>query len=191
MSIYLQFFEYFIDSFGQITIVQVAYFILAICFIVYCGKKISKYIIDRHEQDKIKDAQLKTALDAIEKYPEYRKQSLGIQAQLNQEIASIKESQLSMKARLDKMEQDAQQRERNKCRARLIQSYHYYADVDKNPMQAWTQMESEAFWEQFKDYENMNGDGYVHSEIQPAMELLDVIAMTDKERIVELMHSRH
>ena len=51
-------------------------------------------------------------------------------------------------------------------------------------------MESESFWELFKDYEEMDGDGYVHTDVQPAMNQLEIIEMYDKDRVVELMHSR-
>ena len=57
-------------------------------------------------------------------------------------------------------------------------------------MRAWTSMEAEAFWELFKDYENMDGNGYVHSEVQPAMNRLEVIDIEDVVRITELMESR-
>lgn len=35
-------------------------------------------------------------------------------------------------------------------------------------------MEAEAFWELFRDYEDLGGDGYMHTEVQPAMERLVV-----------------
>ena len=35
-----------------------------------------------------------------------------------------------------------------------------------------------------------DGDGYVHSEVQPAMNSLEVIPMHETERISELMQSR-
>ena len=66
-------------------------------------------------------------------------------------------------------------RERNKLRDKLLQSYRYYIDIQKNPNQSWTKMESEAFWALFRDYEDMNGDGYIHTVVQTAMELLKVI----------------
>ena len=38
-------------------------------------------------------------------------------------------------------------------------------------------MESEAFWDLFKEYEEADGDGYMHTEVQPAMNLLTVLEM--------------
>ena len=48
----------------------------------------------------------------------------------------------------------------------------------------------EAFWKIFKDYEELDGNGHVHSEVQPAMRNLEVIPMHEVEKISELMHSR-
>ena len=67
------------------------------------------------------------------------------------------------------MEEENRRRERNKLRDRILQSYRYYTSPEKNPMRAWSEMEADAFWKIFKDYEDLDGDGYVHSEVQPAM----------------------
>ena len=88
------------------------------------------------------------------------------------------------------MEKDTKRRERNKLRDRLLQNFRYFTSKEKNPLQAWTRMEAEAFWELFKDYEDVDGDGYVHSEVQPAMNLLEVIEMEDTEKVTQLMKSR-
>ena len=51
-------------------------------------------------------------------------------------------------------------------------------------------MEAEAFWKIFKDYEELKGNGYVHTEVQPAMNELEVIPMHETARITELMQGR-
>ena len=63
------------------------------------------------------------------------------------------------------MENDLKRRERNKLRARLLQSYRFYTNPERNPSQSWTRMEAEAFWELFRDYEDANGNGYIHTEV--------------------------
>ena len=80
-----------------------------------------------------------------------------------------------MCAALKDMQEKNERRERNKLRDKLLQNYRYYTDKDKNSSQTWTRMESEAFWELFRDYEDMNGDGYMHTVVQPAMNLLKII----------------
>ena len=88
------------------------------------------------------------------------------------------------------MENDSKKRELNKLYDTLLQSYNYYTNKEKNPMQAWTKMESKAFWDLFTDYEDMGGDGYMHTVVQPAMLLLTVIEMNDIDGISELMKNR-
>ena len=88
------------------------------------------------------------------------------------------------------MENDSKKRENNKLRNTLLQNYKYYTDKTKNPLQAWTKMESEAFWDLFGDYEDMGGNGYMHTEVQSKMQLLTVVEMDDANGISELMQAR-
>lgn len=182
--------EAFLKVFGGLTVANVVQIVLAVAFLIYVGKKIRDYLIKRYEAEQKKDEQLHEALESVRKYPEYRKQSIAIQQKLEGEIQSIRQSQEESVKRLDEMERDTKRRERNKLRDRLLQNFRYFTSKEKNPMQAWTRMEAEAFWELFKDYEDVDGDGYVHSEVQPAMNLLEVIEMEDTERVTQLMKSR-
>ena len=50
----------------------------------------------------------------------------------------------------------------------------YYTTEETNPSKSWTQMEAEAFWGLFSDYEEAGGNGYMHSVVQPAMTELTV-----------------
>ena len=172
------------------TVAYVVKFIMAVAFLVYVGKKVNDYLTKRHDAEKKKNEQLRKALEAVEKYPEYRKQSVEIQKKLENEIQELRKLQEENAERLNRMENDMKRRERNKCRDTLLQNFRYFTSREKNPMQAWTRMESEAFWELFKDYEGADGNGYVHSEVQPAMNRLDIIEMHDADRITELMKSR-
>lgn len=122
---------------------------------------------------------LKEALDGVKKIPEFEKQLLEFIA-----------SQEDQTKRLVKIEEDSKRRERNKLRDRLLQSYRYYTSLEYNPRKEWTRMESEAFGELFSDYEEADGNGYVHTEIQPAMNLLTIIEISDVNRISLLMQSR-
>lgn len=180
----------FLEIFGDVTIATATQVIIALAFVIYIGKLCRDYTLKRHEDEREKDEKLNEALEAVKKYPEYRQQSLDIQKKLEDEIQEIKNSQEANLRRLEKMEENTKRLERNKCRDRLLQNYRYYTSKDKNPMKAWTSMEAEAFWELFKDYENMDGNGYVHSEVQPAMNRLEVIDIEDVVRITELMESR-
>lgn len=142
----------------------------------------------------LKIAELETAVNAL---PGYRAQSLQIQAQLqntDKEILaacvdiknSVLENQNILNARLDRLER----REKNSIRAKLLDEYRLFTDEVKNPMLAWSEMEHHAFFELVRDYEDLNGNDYVHSTVLPAMDELEVIPMSDKQSLIKLMNSR-
>lgn len=182
-------FEQFLKTFGDITLSKIIVFILAIVFLFGIYKQIKKFLdnkknvlIEKHEAEKLKDEQLQKVLEEVNKYPQYKEQSRQIQKQFREEIDGVKESQNRLAESqqqiiesINDMRQKQEKRERNKLRDKLLQLYRYYTDKERNPDQTWTQMESEAFWELFRDYEDMNGDGYMHTVVQPAMSLLKVI----------------
>lgn len=172
----------FIEIFGDITVLQIIEIVLAFGFASMVYRKFKQYLIDRHEAEKIRDTQLKEALDAVHKYPEYRKQSIAIQDKLEDEIQMLRTSLDNYMRRLDKIEDNNNRRARNRLRDTLLQNYRYYANKERNPSQSWTRMESEAFWELFRDYEDAGGNGYMHTEVLPAMQrltIVDVGIMTD------------
>lgn len=134
----------------------------------------------RIETEKERDAKIKIALDAVNKYPEYRKQSIEIQKKLENQILELEDMHKATIARLSKMEEDIKRRERNKIRDRLVQNYRYYTNIETNPSQSWTKMESEAFWELFREYEEAGGNGYMHTEVLPVMERLTVVESNEE-----------
>ena len=141
-----------------------------------------------------KIASLETAINAL---PGYRAQSLQIQTQLqntDKDILaactdiknSVLESQQILNVRLDRLEK----REKNAIRAKLLDEYRLFTDPVKNPMLAWSEMEHHAFFELVHDYEDLNGNDYVHSTVLPAMNELAVVSMSDKPTLLQLMNSR-
>ena len=151
----------FINLFGQVTLSTVVELVLAGVFLYLIYKKVRDFLIERYEAEK--------ALDAVHKYPEYRVQSIKIQQTLENEIQTIRKTMERYQARLDSVEETNKRRECNKLRDRLLQSYRYYTNEETNPSKSWTQMEAEAFWGLFRDYEEAGGNGYMHSVVQPAM----------------------
>lgn len=115
---------------------------------------------------------------------------MKIQEKFTHAIEDLRERQIENSKKLEEMEKSSKAREKNKLRDRLLQSYRYYTSIDKNPLQAWSEMESDAFWKMFGDYESLNGDGHMHTEVQPAMRSLEVIPMHETDKITELMQSR-
>lgn len=173
-------YDEFVNLFGDITVLNVLQVIFAVVFLYFVYKKVRDYLIKRYEDDKKKDAQLKEALDAISKYPQYRQQSIEIQQKLESEIQGLRLAQEENNERLRKMEDAQMKLERNKLRDRLLQSYRFYTDKEKNPTLSWSRMEAEAFWELFGEYEERDGDGFVHTEVQPAMNRLTVVEVDEQ-----------
>lgn len=172
----------FLELFGDITILQLVWFILAVVFVVASYRKFRDYLIKKHENEKVKDDKINKALAATEKYPEYRRQSLEIQKMLKDEIQDLRRnqealtnSQNKIMERLASMEERTDRRDRNKIRDILLQNYRYYTNKETNPTQSWTRTESETFWELFRDYEEAGGNGYMHDDVMPSMQKLMVI----------------
>lgn len=180
----------FLEVFGSFTVASAVQIILAFVFLFFVYKKIKDYLIKKYEADKTRDAQLKEALAAVSKYPEYRQQSIEIQNKLETEIQELRKALNKNTKSIEQLKEDSKKREVNKLRDTLLQNYKYYTDKTKNPLQEWTRMESEAFCDLFGDYEDMGGDGYMHTVVMPAMQLLTVIEMNDTDKITELMQSR-
>lgn len=148
---------------------------------------------ENEERDQ-KIATIQTAVDAL---PGYREQSLQIQAQLQNtdcEILntltviqnSVTANREVLNERLDRLER----REKNAIRAKLLDEYRLFTDEYKNPMLAWSEMEHHAFFELVRDYEDLGGNDYVHSEVIPNVNKLNVIPMSDKQELLKLMSSR-
>ena len=101
----------FLDLFGNITVLNLVQFILAIVFIVIIFKKVKDYLDDKkermiqeYEKNKERDRKLQIALEAIDQYPKYRQQSLEIQQHLEGEIQELRKSQQENTRRLVEME---------------------------------------------------------------------------------------
>ena len=76
----------FLNIFGDITVLQVVELILAIVFLWGIYKQVKKHFdskakeaLEKAEIEKQRDADIKEALDAVHKYPQYRQQSIDIQ----------------------------------------------------------------------------------------------------------------
>lgn len=164
--------------------------------------KKQKELVERQEEKMkqencARDAKIATLEAAVNAYPTYRAQSLQIQSQLqnaDKDILdlcstikdSVLENQTILNNRLDRLEK----REKNTLRAKILNEYRLFTDENKNPRLAWSEMEHHAFFELVHDYEELNGNDYVHSTVIPAVNELDVISIEDKEALLKLMNSR-
>lgn len=174
----------FLNLFGGITLSSLIEIILSVVFLYSIYMKVKKYLdkryeeeAERKEKEEERDKQLKIAIDSINEYPKYRAQSLEIQEKLEAQIKELKESQDINTKRLEEIEESNKLRDRNRLRDILLRYFRYYADEEKNPKHSWPIMEKNAFDELFKEYENAGGNGYMHTDVKPAMDALDVIDM--------------
>ena len=171
--------------------------ILAIAAVVGVWKKFEKKLLDNHDLQQQRDADIKEALDGVRMCPAHREQNKAIQAKLEENDKKLLETcekiqqgvdrnQDILNERLDKLEK----RERNALREKIISLYRMFTSVSKNPLQKWSEMERDSFFNLVGDYEELGGNDYVHSTVLPAMNSLEVVFMDDLESLEELMHSR-
>lgn len=182
--------KYLIKLFGDYSIGWAITVIAALVFLGLCYRKVEKYFSDKAIHEKEKNEQFKKVMDQVNLYPKWHQQSIDIQEQFNGVIADLKEGMEKQQKQLEEIEKENTRRERSKLRDRLLQSHRYFTNPDKNPMHAWSEMEADAFWSMFKEYENVNGDGHIHTNVQPEMRALEVIPMHEDGKITELMGSR-
>ena len=151
----------------------------------------------QRQENIARDAKIAALEATVAALPSYRAQSIQIQTDLqrtDQEIlaacadikSSVVENQHVLNDRIDRLER----REKNAIRAKLLDEHRLFTDEIKNPMLAWTEMEHHAFFKLVEDYEDLGGNDYVHSDVLPAMNRLDVIRMEDKQSLLKLMSSR-
>lgn len=172
----------FLSLFGGISLTQIVVVIIAISFGIGIYKQVKKYFIERYKAEQEQKEKLKEVLDQVAQYPKYRQQSIDMQKYFQEEInklqdaqKQLRETQEAVRVIVERMETESKEREKNKLQDKLLQYYKHYGDIKKNPAQCWTRMESQAFWALFKDYENVGGDGYMHTTVQPAMKLLNIV----------------
>lgn len=185
------------DVFGSMTVALLIEIIVASVGIFIAYKKLKDKIIGSYKERKQQQDDIQEALTGVRNMPTYRQQSLNIQQQLKgadekiletcQKIQEgVNENQRILNERLDRLED----RERNSLRAKILDMHRLFTSKKMNPMQAWTEMERDAFNDLIADYESLNGNGHVHTVVIPEMNMLRVIPMSDVKAVAELFHSR-
>jgi hypothetical protein len=149
----------FLKLFGDITVSNIVTFLIACAFLIGVYIKVKKYLIDKYEIEKSKDDKIKEICEAVKEIPE------------------LKKMQQNNAERLNKIEEENRERECNRLRDIILQNYRHYTNVNTNPSQSWTQMEHDSFFALIKDYEKLNGNGFVHSIVIPAMENLRIVEL--------------
>ena len=157
-------------------------------------KKIVNNLILRMDSQ---EQNIKKLQDAVNKLPQYREQSLKIQAELKDADVSIAELCETIKNEVVENRKEVMQklnrleeREKNALRAKILEEHRFYTDEQRNPLKAWSEMEEHSFRKLVEDYEALGGNDYVHEIVLPDMNRLDVISMQDLARLKELYDSR-
>lgn len=160
------------------------------------------------EKERLFEERLKKVEGEVAQFPTYRQQSIKIQQELilgqQQVKAELKAEQSeivqlcksmnntieSLASKVECHQQKSDEREKNDLRQKLIKEYRLFTDPHKNPAHAWSEMEYKAFMLQVKDYEALGGNDYIHKTVLPAMDGLEVVLMSDSERLEEIMSTR-
>lgn len=179
-----------IEVFGKYSVGSLILLVAAFVFLCKIYWKMKKVIVEQHDLKKAQDEQITRIIEQEAKYPEWRKQSLDIQKKLTERMDEMQKFQEDVMRRIEEIEAERRKQKRNELRDRLLQAYRYYTNQDTNPRHAWSEMEAQAFWDMFGDYEKNGGDGHMHTVVQPAMRALEVIPMHETELVADLMQSR-
>lgn len=178
------------DLFGTLTVAFVIELILAGVFIWCVYLKLKNKIIGSYKEREQQKSDIKKALDAAEEIPTLREELKSSEDRIIDLCQTIQdgvnENQRILNERLDRLEN----RERNDLRAKILDMHRLFTSKKRNPLQAWSEMERDAFNDLISDYEELNGNGHVHTVVIPDMTMLRVIPMTDLESLAELFHSR-
>lgn len=175
--------QYLLQLFGTLPFSTVIIFIAAIAFLVAITRKAYKFIVTVHDEFQERE---QTLVDIKNNLTQITQK----QDQLEESITTVIAKQQALAARQEEIETKNRTLALNKLRDTLLQSYRYYTSLDKNPMQAWSEMEKDSFDKLFADYEELGGNGFMHSTVAPEMALLRVISMNDSIAITDLMKSR-
>ncbi len=107
----------------------------------------------------------------------YREQSLEKQASIEKHFSDIDNKIDNLIQMVNAQHEETREIKRNELREKLLNMYRFYTSIEQNPKQEWNEMEAEVFWDLFKDYEKLGGNGFMHNTVKPAMKALKVVTI--------------
>lgn len=107
----------------------------------------------------------------------YREQSLEKQASIETHFSDIDSKIDNLIQMVNAQHEETREIKRNELREKLLNMYRFYTSIEQNPKQEWNEMEAEVFWDLFKDYEKLGGNGFMHNTVKPAMKALKVVTI--------------
>lgn len=105
-------------------------------------------------------------------------------------VETVSENQEALKQKIDNIEEENIKYRQSDTRNELIKLYRYFTDKHSNPTRAWTRVEHDSFMQLYDVYSSNKGNSYVHDEIYPAMQQLEIIEINETEKLAELYSSR-
>lgn len=105
----------------------------------------------------------------------YRQQSIEKQVAIDKRFEDVSNQINDLIKLISNHYEETKRLKRNELREKLLSSYRHFTSKELNPNQEWNEMEAEAFWHLFSDYEQLDGNGYMHTVVKPAMESLTII----------------
>ena len=107
----------------------------------------------------------------------YRGQSLKKQENIEKHFSEIDSKIDNLIQMVNAQHEETREIKRNELREKLLNMYRFYTSIEQNPKQEWNEMEAEVFWDLFKDYEKLGGNGFMHNTVKPAMKALKVVTI--------------
>ncbi len=89
---------------------------------------------------------------------------------IKNDLTKLTETVNGIAETLEHMQQKENETKLKELKDSLVRYYNKYKNSD-----GWTELEKDAFWDLFGDYEKRGGDGYIHTIVEPAMRELKEI----------------
>ena len=191
------------SALSVLTTISLAQFLIIVAIFVGVGILIYKFrdriklIFDDYREDANRKEQYKKMIDShdreikeIKKHHEedvthfyetqitYKQQSIDKQNAINKRFEDVSKQINDLTILISNHYEETKRLKRNELREKLLSTYRHYTSLEENPRQEWNEMEADAFWHLFKDYENLEGNGYMHTVVKPAMEALTIISFS-------------
>jgi hypothetical protein len=144
----------------------------------------TKWTRSRKEEHELLQKTSQNLTELQERHASDKNQLLEAQKEMSKSINDMAE-------KVNTLMEFNQKYELADMRETLLSAYRYYANVRVNPRLEWTEMEAHAYKEQLASYEQLGGNDFIHTDVEPDMEKLIVIPMKDTASISRLMESRH
>ncbi len=183
-----------------LTTVSLAQFLIIVAIFIGVGVLIYKFrdriklLLDDYRDEENRKERYKQMLDAhdkeiqeIKKHHEedvthfyetqitYKQQSIDKQNAIDKRFGEVSKQINDLTVLIRNHYEETKRLKRNELREKLLNNYRHYTSLEENPQQVWNEMEADAFWHLFSDYEQLDGNGYMHTVVKPAMEALTLI----------------